>query len=81
MERLITGTAYARSRNPMYLLYVVVVIGEAIAWRSPALLLYAFFFCGLIHLWVTRFEEPALAERFGDEWRDYAARVPRYLGR
>ena len=78
-ERLVTSTWYARSRNPMYLLYGVVAIGEAVAWCSFPLAIYAVAFLALIHLYLKRFEEPALARRFGDAWHAYARRVPRYL--
>lgn len=76
---LLSGGLYARTRNPMYLLYTAVILGEAIAWASPALLAYAACFFGLSHVYVTRIEEPRLRERFGARYDDYCRAVPRWL--
>jgi protein-S-isoprenylcysteine O-methyltransferase Ste14 len=78
-EQLVQGSLYRHSRNPMYLLYVTVVLGEAVAWRSLALAAYAAVFFVAIHFYIVRVEEPALARRFGDAWQRYAAAVPRYV--
>lgn len=72
---------YARIRNPMYLTYVVIVLGEALLYRSLALLFYAFAFWGLAHLFLVTQEEKRLARRHGAEWQDYASHVPRWLPR
>ena len=72
---------YARSRNPMYLLYVAFIVSEAWLFASPALLAYAAAFFGLAHLYVVRVEEPGLRRRFGEAYRRYCAEVPRWLSR
>jgi protein-S-isoprenylcysteine O-methyltransferase Ste14 len=77
-ERLVTFGLYNRTRNPMYLAGLIAFFGLALAtgnpWRWLALLPL---FLGLNHLAVLR-EEQHLEARFGDSWRDYKARVPRW---
>ncbi len=70
---------YRWSRNPMYLLYVVVLLAEAWAFACPLLLLYAAGFFALAHLYVVKIEEPALRRRFCDAYDAYAERVKRWL--
>jgi protein-S-isoprenylcysteine O-methyltransferase Ste14 len=80
-SRLVIEGPYRWVRNPMYLLYLVIVAGEALAWRSAWLLGYAALLLGLAHLYVVNFEEPRLAERFGSDYTRYRQRVPRWLPR
>jgi len=77
--RLLHDRAYERVRNPMYLNYVTITLAEALAYRSPALLLYALIFWGLLHFYVVAIEEPSLHRRFGNEYATYAASVPRWM--
>ncbi len=77
-EFVVTGP-YRWSRNPMYLLYVLTMLGEAWAFASPALVLYATAFFGLAHLFVVKVEEPDLCRRFDETYAAYTARVPRWM--
>lgn len=78
-ERLVAAGPYARSRNPMYLAYLAILLGEALLFGEAALLLYLGIAALGFRLLVARFEEPWLRRRFGDELERYAARVPRWL--
>ncbi len=80
-RRLVLSGSYQRVRNPMYLLYTAVIVGEAIAWRSWALFVYALGFWLLAHLYVIKGEEPRLRRRFGADYEAYCRRVPRWLPR
>lgn len=80
-RHMVLSGLYTRVRNPMYLTYVAIAIGEAVLYRSTALVAYAAFLFGLAHWYVVRFEEKALRERFGAEYDDYCARVGRWLPR
>ncbi len=71
---------YRHTRNPMYLLYVAVMLVLAWLFRSPWLVLYAVGFFGLAHLYVRKVEEPGLRARFGASYERYCERVPRWLG-
>jgi protein-S-isoprenylcysteine O-methyltransferase Ste14 len=80
-HRFVTAGPYRCVRNPMYLLYVVVMLGETILYRSWPLLAYAAGFWLLAHVYVVGVEEKELARRFGAEYEDYCRRVPRWLPR
>ena len=77
-RELVTTGPYARSRNPMYVAVVAVVVGLAVANGSLALLAYALVLGASFHRRVVRFEEPVLASDFGDAYAAYRARVPRW---
>lgn len=75
-EVLKTGI-YARVRHPRY---IEVVLGTfAYAFLANYLGAYIVSLLAIpgLHL-IVMFEERELLERFGDEYREYAARVPRY---
>jgi len=46
---------------------------------SPSILLFAVFMAVLMHLFVVHVEEPKLEQRFGQSYRDYMARVGRWI--
>jgi protein-S-isoprenylcysteine O-methyltransferase Ste14 len=77
--RLVQSGFYTRVRNPMYSIYVAIALGEAILFRSAALLAYTAFLCGLAHWYVVTIEEPKLRRRFGSEYDRYCAQVGRWL--
>jgi protein-S-isoprenylcysteine O-methyltransferase Ste14 len=76
---MIVGGAYRWTRNPMYLAYVIIIFGEALAARWWGIALYALVFWGVFHAYVVLREEPLLRARFGDSYRRYAASVPRWI--
>lgn len=78
-ELLVAEGPYARSRNPMYLAYLAILLGEALVFGEAALFLYVAVVAVAAHLWLLAAEEPGLRRRFGDAFRDYARRVPRWL--
>ncbi len=78
---LVLRGLYRWIRNPMYLSYVVILLGEAILYRSRALLVYALAFWLLTHTYVVAVEERALTQRFGASYTDYCRRVGRWLPR
>jgi len=78
---LLCDGPYAWVRNPMYLLYVAVVLGEALVFRSLVLVAWAAALGLLAHVYVVCFEEKALQRRFGAAYAAYCARVGRWLPR
>jgi protein-S-isoprenylcysteine O-methyltransferase Ste14 len=78
-ERPITQGAYAFSRHPMYLASFIIYIGTAIATAS-----WLFLLLGLANIfWVrteARVEERYCLEKYGDYYRKYMNRTPRWLG-
>ncbi len=77
-ERLVTDGPYALSRNPMYLGHLVFMAGLVGATRSPLAVLLALRqlrrFSDRARLDEERFER-----LFGEEYRAYRVRVPRWF--
>jgi len=80
-DTLVVTGLYTRIRNPMYASYIVIVLGEALLFRSFALALYALVLFGIAHAYVVGSEEAVLRQRFGSQYDDYCARVDRWLPR
>lgn len=80
-RELVLSGLYLWIRNPMYLLYVVIVLGEALLYRSFALLAYAIAFWSMTHIYVVAFEERGLERRFGAAYTEYCQRVGRWFPR
>ncbi len=72
---------YRYVRNPFMLGVVVALWGEAVFMERLAMIAYAFILTWVIHFWVIFFEEPALEERFGEEYDEYRRAVPRWFPR
>jgi protein-S-isoprenylcysteine O-methyltransferase Ste14 len=76
---LVISGIYKLSRNPMYLGFLLVVVGWAV-FLSNAL---AFVFVAAFIFYMNRFqiepEEKTLAGKFGQEFLDYKSRVRRWL--
>jgi len=77
-HELVTRGPYAVVRHPMYLGLLVLGAGLAIAYDSAISLVVALAFVVpfVLHAMI---EEQMFATHFGDAWRDYARRVPRWL--
>ena len=68
-------------RNPMYVGILLVIVAEAIFFRSAWLLLYASLLWLAAHSFVVLIEEPQLEKRFGVSYKDYVKRTPRWIPR
>jgi protein-S-isoprenylcysteine O-methyltransferase Ste14 len=77
---LITYGPYAYTRNPLYVGEMVLWLGWAILYGSLVVLLVMVVLTVVIIL-VVPWEERVLARQFGETYRQYQARVPRWLGR
>jgi protein-S-isoprenylcysteine O-methyltransferase Ste14 len=75
---LATGGIYRRTRNPMYQAFGLFVLGFAFAFGSDWMFLGTPLAALIMHFGVVRREERYLAAKFGESYRDYRARVPRY---
>jgi protein-S-isoprenylcysteine O-methyltransferase Ste14 len=58
-----------------------ILLGEAVICGSLALCYWFGFFTLLNALYIPLFEEPQLAQRFGDDYALYAQNVPRWIPR
>ena len=77
-ERLVTSGPYAYCRNPMYLGHIIFLTGVALTLRSELAALIAVASAVWFHFRVRR-DEQRLAERFGAPYREYTARVKRWI--
>jgi protein-S-isoprenylcysteine O-methyltransferase Ste14 len=80
-RELVSAGAYGYSRNPMKGGLFFVLAGEALLTRSPVLAAWLALFALVNVLYIRLHEEPRLEARFGDRYRDYSARVPRWWPR
>lgn len=80
-QRLVISGLYRFVRNPIYVGLVTTLLGEALLWRTPVLLVYATVLLVGFHLRVVLYEEPKLRELFGAEFERYCAAVPRWVPR
>jgi protein-S-isoprenylcysteine O-methyltransferase Ste14 len=75
---LVTRGIFRFLRNPMYVGLVLAVAGLAILLASDWMLVMTVLLAVTLHVGVVRREERYLEARFGDAYRAYCARVPRY---
>ena len=78
-KALVVVGLYRYSRNPMYVSVALVLMGWAISFWSRGLLIYALIVVVAFHLRVVFGEEPWLARTHGEQWKQYANRVPRWF--
>jgi protein-S-isoprenylcysteine O-methyltransferase Ste14 len=80
-RHLVLRGPYRYVRNPIYVAILAIVLGQALLFGSVALVTYGAVFWLACHLFVVFYEEPALRRRFGSEYADFCAAVPRWLPR
>jgi protein-S-isoprenylcysteine O-methyltransferase Ste14 len=76
---LVTTGIHGRTRNPIYLGFFLVYVGIGIVVRSPWILILTLPLAIAIRYGVVAREEAYLERRFGDAYRDYKARVRRWV--
>ena len=76
---LVATGPFALIRNPLYVGNILIWVGFALSarlvWLAPLIVLLL----GAEYHAIVRWEESLLVSRLGDAYRDYAARVPRWL--
>jgi protein-S-isoprenylcysteine O-methyltransferase Ste14 len=80
-RRLVVLGPYRHVRNPMISGMMSILLGEGLLLGSPQILIWFVIFAALNALFIPLFEEPDLARRFGDEYREYKRNVPRWVPR
>jgi protein-S-isoprenylcysteine O-methyltransferase Ste14 len=78
-DKLVTKGIYRYSRNPMQLSQVVIFLGVGIATASWVFLLSSAVYIIAPLLWVDA-EERHCLKHYGDAYREYMNRTPRWIG-
>ncbi|MGE5267651.1 MAG: methyltransferase family protein [Deltaproteobacteria bacterium] len=76
---LVTDGPYRWRRHPIYIADVLLLFGAAELTRNIWFVILAFAFAGLVAVLQIIPEERHLEARFGQAWRDYAARTRRWI--
>ena len=76
---LIQDGVFRLSRNPMYLGFVVLLLGISILLRSLSPYIVVVIFTLSMELMFIRIEERMLSEKFGDQWDQYKSRVRKWI--
>lgn len=77
-DELVTTGVFAFSRNPIYVAFGLILLGEFFIFPNPILLVYAGLGAWLFHRQVLR-EEAFLTRHYGQAYAAYYKRVRRYL--
>jgi protein-S-isoprenylcysteine O-methyltransferase Ste14 len=80
-QHLVVTGFYRHVRNPMYVGLTTVILGEALLFADLRLVWYGLVVWAFFHVWVLVVEEPTLRSLFGDEYRTFCGRVPRWFPR
>lgn len=80
-QTLLTPGPYALSRNPMFLFELLFWIGWVLFYGSIAVLMGLLLFFAFLSFVIVPYEERDLEARFGETYRQYKQRVPRWLGK
>lgn len=79
--RLVTSGLYAYIRHPLYVASFLIGLGLCLILGDPVVLPGYVVLYLAMHAWVIQGEERWMAGHWGDEYRRYAARVPRFFPR
>lgn len=77
--QLITSGPYRYSRNPIYVGFILILIGIACKTGNPWLLITALLMIPALYHWVIKKEEKHLQEALSQEYQQYVAKVRRWL--
>ena len=75
-RKVMVGGPYRYVRNPMYVSYIVAIIGEALLLSRPVLFIYLLVVVAFVAGFVRWWEEPTMAKRFGARYEAYRKQVP-----
>jgi protein-S-isoprenylcysteine O-methyltransferase Ste14 len=78
-KKLVRRGLYRYTRNPTYVGVLTVIFGWAVLYRSASIFLYGLVVALCFYSFVVFGEEPRLRKRFGNDYEQYCAEVPRWL--
>ena len=77
-DRLVTTGAFAHTRNPIYVAFAMVLVGQFLIFPNWIMLVYLAVGVWLFNRQLLR-EEAYLEQHYGREYEEYRARARRYL--
>lgn len=77
-QELVTHGPYSICRNPLYVGTMLLTLGAGLCFENILMLGVSVALIWPLHVVTVRLEEQRLEEIFGDEYRAYKERVPRY---
>lgn len=80
-QDLMRGGAFGVVRHPMYVATATIIVGEALAFAQPVLLVAAVAYLGAMAALSALVEEPRLARRYGAAYDAYRRDVPGWVPR
>ena len=76
---LVTSGLFRLSRNPMYLGFLILLLGTAVLIGGSTPFLAVIIFAIITDRWYIAYEERAMARRFGADYATYTGRTRRWL--
>ena len=77
-DRVITKGLYSLSRNPLYVLWAVMLLGLCVA--SVSMIFFILWIINnVVTHWLIQCEERYCLKTYGDSYADYMSKVPRYF--
>ena len=78
-QKLISAKIYQYSRNPIYVGYLAILLGEVFLLGRSLLLVYWLAILLFLNYYMRVVEEPKLKQRFGKKYLQYFKQVPRWF--
>jgi protein-S-isoprenylcysteine O-methyltransferase Ste14 len=80
-QHLVMTGLYRHVRNPMYVAVSLLIFGQGLLFGSVRLLEFGVVVWLAFFAFVVFYEEPALRRKFGKDYEEFCARVPRWIPR
>ncbi|MGD0172078.1 MAG: methyltransferase [Halobacteriota archaeon] len=80
IKGLVASGVYAKTRNPIYLGFIFMIVGVAMLSRGVLALIWAFT-CVCVLYWIARSEESDLERIFGERYLVYKSTAPMFFPR
>lgn len=78
-QKILNRSIYAYVRNPMMWSLLFVTFGQTLMYGQLILFVWLIALSRILHLVVVNYEEPQLELRFGEGWKEYCQKVPRWF--
>jgi protein-S-isoprenylcysteine O-methyltransferase Ste14 len=80
-RHLVVGGLFRYVRNPMYVAVLSLILGQGLFFGSVRVLEYGLAVWLGFYLFVLIYEEPTLRKKYGPEYEEFRANVPRWIPR